>query len=168
VGVGKTSLLISYSSASFPTEYLPTRFDTQGIGMYSEGKMVNLQLFDTFEDLQTSTRQNVLSLADVFLICYSVVSPASFESERTKWFSMVQDRWPTAKYILVGTQADLRCEKETTLSFFSESKDTGPSLSFQVPFFSPSFPSLFIVFTLFFFRKERAWRGKWERIISPK
>jgi small GTP-binding protein len=121
-GVGKTSLLIAYSTGHFPSEYLPKRFDSEGIGMYFEGKMISLHLHDTHGAVSDDTRQSRFSLADVCLICYSVASPSSFESVKSKWFSEVQSKWPTAKYILVGTHADLRGEKENT--YFSDSKES--------------------------------------------
>lgn len=45
---------------------------------------------------------------DVFLVCFSVTSPASFENVREKWFPEVHHHCPGVPCLIVGTQADLR------------------------------------------------------------
>ena len=48
---------------------------------------------------------------DVFLICFSVTSPSSFENVRDKWFPEVRYHCPATAVILVGTMIDLRDDK---------------------------------------------------------
>lgn len=45
---------------------------------------------------------------DVFLVCFSVTSPASFENVREKWFPEVRHHCPGVPCLIVGTQTDLR------------------------------------------------------------
>lgn len=47
---------------------------------------------------------------DVFLVCFSVTSPASFENVREKWFPEVHHHCPGVPCLIVGTQTDLRDE----------------------------------------------------------
>lgn len=49
---------------------------------------------------------------DVFLICFSIVSPSSFENVRTKWHPEVSHHCPNTPIILVGTKSMLREDPE--------------------------------------------------------
>ena len=45
---------------------------------------------------------------DVFLICFNVTSPPSFENVKEKWFPEVRHHCPATACIIVGTMVDLR------------------------------------------------------------
>jgi len=49
---------------------------------------------------------------DVFLVCFSAISPQSFENVRSKWAAEVRHYCPDASIILVCTKTDLRNSKE--------------------------------------------------------
>jgi GTPase SAR1 family protein len=51
---------------------------------------------------------------DVFLVCFSVTSPASFENVKEKWFPEVHHHCPGVPCLIVGTQVDLRDDPQVT------------------------------------------------------
>jgi len=50
---------------------------------------------------------------DVFLICFSVISPSSFENIQNKWYPEIKHHAPGVPFILVGTKVDLRADPDT-------------------------------------------------------
>ncbi|KAG5339717.1 hypothetical protein C0989_003967 [Termitomyces sp. Mn162] len=107
--VGKTCLLISYTTNKFPSEYVPTVFDNYAVTVMIGDDPYTLGLFDTAGQ-EDYDRLRPLSYpqTDVFLVCFSVTSPASFENVKEKWFPEVHHHCPGVPCLIVGTQIDLR------------------------------------------------------------
>ncbi|KAL9260963.1 Rac-like GTP-binding protein RHO1-like protein [Drosera capensis] len=135
--VGKTCLLISYTSNTFPTDYVPTVFDNFSATVVVNGSTVNLGLWDTAGQ-EDYNRLRPLSYrgADVFILAFSLISKASYENVSKK-ASLLKTEWlwiPESKHyapgvpiILVGTKLDLRDDKQ----FFIDHPGAVPITSAQ-------------------------------------
>jgi len=112
--VGKSSLLVSYATKSFPKESKGGVVDPQDITITVDEKQVELNLHDTFEGEYDPRALRVLAYpqTDIFFLCFSIASPASFENIETKWYPEVQHHCPQSKKFLVGLKGDLRDNTE--------------------------------------------------------
>ncbi|KAI4342123.1 hypothetical protein MLD38_026780 [Melastoma candidum] len=127
-GVGKTCMLISYTSNTFPTDYVPTVFENFSANVVVDGSTVNLGLWDTAGQ-EDYNRLRPLSYpgADVFLLAFSLTSKASYENIAKKWIPELQHYAPGVPVILVGTKLDLREDKQ----FLADHPDAVPITTAQ-------------------------------------
>lgn len=121
--VGKTCLLITYTTNRFPTEYVPTVFDNYADTIIVDGTQYNMTLWDTagqedFERLRPLTYPNT----DCFLLCYSVGNKASYGNVLSKWYPELKHHCPQTPIILIGTKSDLRDTGEIETLSYSDGK----------------------------------------------
>ncbi|EFA83441.1 Rho GTPase [Heterostelium album PN500] len=115
--VGKTSLLILYTTKAFPKDYVPTVFDNFNCLEMYDNKPVNLVLWDTAgQEDYDNLRPLSYPQTDVFLICYSVVKRDSLDNIKYKWLKEINQSNSGTPIILVGTKTDLREDKKTLAS----------------------------------------------------
>jgi len=107
--VGKTSMVISYSTNGYPTEYIPTAYDNYTVKVRVNDDFYKLEICDTagqddFDDM----RRFAYDDCDVIMACFSVVHPTSLHNIADKWLEEIGSRLRGIPVVLVGTQSDLR------------------------------------------------------------
>uniref|UniRef100_A0A8C5PXW6 Rho-related GTP-binding protein RhoH n=1 Tax=Leptobrachium leishanense TaxID=445787 RepID=A0A8C5PXW6_9ANUR len=107
--VGKTSLLVRFTSEAFPDVYRATVYENTGIEVYMDGTQISLGLWDTSgNEAFKSIRPLSFQHADIVLLCFSVSNHASFLNLRSKWIAEVRQHLPNIPVLVVATQTDQR------------------------------------------------------------
>jgi len=114
--VGKTCLLNSYATNTFPIDYVPTECIYYDFAVYGTigGEPYNLSLRDTAGQ-EDYDRLRPLSYrqTDVFLVCFSVVNHSSYQNVKEKWVPEILHHCQKTPFLIVGTQVDLREDRFT-------------------------------------------------------
>ncbi|XP_036373162.1 rho-related GTP-binding protein RhoH [Megalops cyprinoides] len=107
--VGKTALLVRFTSETFPDCYKPTVYDNTGVEVFMDGVQISLGLWDTAgNDTFRQIRPMSYQQADIVLLCYSVAKPTSYASVRHKWIHEVREHLPQTPVLVVAMQTDQR------------------------------------------------------------
>ncbi|XP_027030381.1 rho-related GTP-binding protein RhoH [Tachysurus fulvidraco] len=107
--VGKTALLVRFTSETFPDCYRPTVYENTGVDVFMDGVQISLGLWDTAgNDTFRQIRPMSYQQADIVLLCYSVANPSTLASIHQKWIREVRENLPHVPVLVVGTQTDLR------------------------------------------------------------
>uniref|UniRef100_A0AC34RD19 Uncharacterized protein n=2 Tax=Panagrolaimus sp. JU765 TaxID=591449 RepID=A0AC34RD19_9BILA len=110
-GVGKSALIHTYVKNGFRRGYIPGKLEDgvhETIAKGLNNKRYILQIQDTEgKSVFDLVRPFDYADANVFLICFSIVSPASFKNVELKWIRELIIHCPKIPFILVGTKFDL-------------------------------------------------------------
>ena len=114
--VGKSCLLIAYTTNAFPGDYVPTVFDNYSANVMYNGKPINLGLWDTAGQ-EDYDRLRPLSYpqTDIFLLCYDVSRKASLENIIAKWIPEITHHCPNTPFLVIGLKSDLRTAQNDQL-----------------------------------------------------
>jgi small GTP-binding protein len=107
--IGKTCLLISYTTNSFPGEYITSVFDNYSANVMYKDQAINLQLWDTAgQEEYKKLRPLSYPQTDVFMIGFSLVDEVTLENVENAWIQEIKEHCPNTPYILLGLKSDLR------------------------------------------------------------
>ena len=156
------SVWTSQNNFFFLILFFQNSFDNFTTGVEVDNKLINFALWDTAGQEEYSRVINFLFSfsdflsffffqnneyfffqlralsypeTDVFLLCFSVITPTSFDNVKSKWYPEISHHCPDAKTMLVGTKIDLREDQETRESLKGEKLPTpemGNSLAQQI------------------------------------
>jgi small GTP-binding protein len=117
--IGKTCMVVSYTTNAFVDQNTAS-CESHFANIMVDNTPVRLEIVDFVrQDGYDQLRPTYYSQANVFLLCYSIVLPNSFNNVKTKWYPEIRKHCPTAPCILIGTQLDLR-EDQTTIEKLAE------------------------------------------------
>ncbi|XP_052071688.1 ras-related C3 botulinum toxin substrate 2-like [Mytilus californianus] len=128
--VGKTCLLICYSTNTFNDDYTPTIFDNYKTTVKVNDIYIELGLWDTAGQ-EDYDRFRPLSYpqTDVVLVCFSLVHRPSFENVIGRWIPEISHHLPGIPIVLVGTKLDIREDAEPNKSKHFDNKNHPVSFS---------------------------------------
>ena len=115
--VGKTSLLVTYSTENFPEKHVPTVFDNFEDDIVIDGQSIKMELWDTAgQEDYDRLRPVCYKGCDAFIVCFSIVRPESLEHVKSKWIPEIHKFCNDAPYVLVGTKMDMRGDNDSALT----------------------------------------------------
>merc|ERR1712087_5990 len=96
-----------------------------------DGKVINLNLWDTAgQEDYDRLRPLSYPATDVFLVCFSTISPPSMKNVSLKWMPEIKEAFEDVPVVLVGTKIDLRDKKEFAET--ASSTESGHALAKEI------------------------------------
>merc|ERR1712168_5941 len=121
-GIGKTSLFIRHYARFFsPDHRHPTLIDEGPKTVMVNGEPVLMEVLDMEEEYMDDDllgyvmRPRSYPGTDVFLICFSMDRPDSYEDVYFKWYPEVQKYCPNTPIVVVGLSRDC-CNDKSVIS----------------------------------------------------
>ncbi|KAB0798464.1 hypothetical protein PPYR_09457 [Photinus pyralis] len=112
--VGKTCLLMRYTTDEFLSDYVPTVFENYAASTLVGDEVYDVHLFDTAgQEAYNHLRKLTLEQADVIVVCFSVDLWNSFINVKEKWIPELQEHYSKIPFMVVGTKIDLRFDTDT-------------------------------------------------------
>jgi Ras-related C3 botulinum toxin substrate 1 len=94
---------------SFYDEYIPPVYSDFSHHVMIEDEAIGFEFWDMADrEEYKKNRPHFYRETDIFIFCFSVVSPTSLEHIQDLWFPESQEHCPNAPCILVGLKSDLR------------------------------------------------------------
>lgn len=107
--IGKTSLIVSYTTNDYPQHYQPTVHDFYTVRLTVADKPVTFQLIDTAGQEQFNViRRLSYHQSNIFLVCFNLIDPISFQNVKERWIPELKEHAPKVPFILVGLKSDGR------------------------------------------------------------
>merc|ERR1712154_340434 len=126
LAVGKTCLLVTFTTNEFRKQYVPTQFDNYHTRFMVDGREITLDFFDTSgkddDDLRTVSYEKT----DIFMILFAINHRESFRNCKNKWLKEIASITDSitnqpVPFILIGTKSDVKeTEKRVTQSDIDE------------------------------------------------
>lgn len=121
--VGKTCMLLSYAKGEFPEGYVPTIFENYVVTVQLGNRSIDLSLKDTAgQEEMASVRKLSYHGAHVFLVCFSIINPTSYENVEPQWVRDIKSFDASIPFVIVGTCMDLRNDEKTLTTLKSRNK----------------------------------------------
>ena len=96
-------------------EYIPTIFDKYETEVPIKTGPFKFELIDTIYrgDYEEIIRKQCFPVADAILLCFLVISVASFQALETRWKPLFSHELPKVPFTVIATKVDLREDPPT-------------------------------------------------------
>eukprot|EP01088_Endostelium_zonatum_P019662 TRINITY_DN6904_c0_g1_i1.p1 TRINITY_DN6904_c0_g1~~TRINITY_DN6904_c0_g1_i1.p1 ORF type:complete len:157 (+),score=17.52 TRINITY_DN6904_c0_g1_i1:103-573(+) len=116
---GKSALIVTYTTNCFPTTedtYSPFDKTSVHVQLPHSSDIMNLEIWEAAAaDSYSKLRAISYSSCDLFILCFSIASPPTFENIFRRWYLELAQICPHVPLVLVGCKSDLR-NNSTTIS----------------------------------------------------